>query len=41
MVWGGQFDYEPDSVLVVLASDRYDAADYIRDYGEFETLIAG
>ena len=41
MVWGGQFDYEPDSVLVVLASDRYDAADYIRDYAEFETLIAG
>jgi UDP-2-acetamido-3-amino-2,3-dideoxy-glucuronate N-acetyltransferase len=41
MVWGGQFAYEPNSVLVVLASAPYDAADYIRDYGEFETLVSG
>ena len=40
MVWGGQFAYEPDSVLVVLASDSYDPADYIRDYAEFETLVS-
>jgi hypothetical protein len=40
-VWGGQFAYEPDSVLVVLASASYDAADYIRDYGEFEALVSG
>jgi UDP-2-acetamido-3-amino-2,3-dideoxy-glucuronate N-acetyltransferase len=41
MVWGGQFAYEPDSVLVVLASASYDPADYIRDYGEFEALVRG
>jgi len=39
MVWGGQYDYAPDSVLVVLASDVYSDGDYIRDYDEFETLI--
>lgn len=38
MIWGGQFGYEPNSVLVVLASAPYDAADYIRDYAEFEVL---
>jgi UDP-2-acetamido-3-amino-2,3-dideoxy-glucuronate N-acetyltransferase len=35
MVWGVQFDYSPDAVLLVLASDKYDADDYIRDYDEF------
>ncbi len=31
----------PDSSCLVLASDRYDEADYIRDFAEFERLIAG
>jgi acetyltransferase-like isoleucine patch superfamily enzyme len=35
LVWSAQFKYEPDSVLLVLASHEYDAADYIRDYEEF------
>jgi len=39
MVWGVQHRYSADAVLLVLASDRYDAADYIRDYAEF-TLLA-
>ncbi len=35
MVWGVQYGYTQDAVLLVLASDKYDADDYIRDYDEF------
>ena len=35
MVWAAQYDYSPDAVLVVFASQVYDARDYIRDYDEF------
>ncbi len=35
MVWASQFNYSPDSALVVLASHPYDADDYLRDYDEF------
>ena len=35
MVWGIQYKYSPDAILLVLASDRYDANDYIRDYDAF------
>ena len=35
MVWAIQYRYSSDAVLLVLASDHYDAADYIRDYEEF------
>lgn len=35
MVWGVQYKYSPDAVLLVLASDKYDPSDYIRDYEEF------
>ena len=35
MVWCTQHNYSPDAVLLVLASDAYDADDYIRDYGVF------
>jgi acetyltransferase-like isoleucine patch superfamily enzyme/dTDP-4-dehydrorhamnose 3,5-epimerase-like enzyme len=38
MVWGMQYKYSSDAVLLVLASDFYDAADYIRDYSEFLAL---
>jgi len=39
MVWGVQYHFSPDAVLLVLASDQYDPADYIRDYDEFLRLI--
>ncbi|MEP6592241.1 MAG: WxcM-like domain-containing protein [Acidobacteriota bacterium] len=39
MVWGVQFRFSPDAVLVVLASDEYDADDYIRDYDEYLGLV--
>ncbi len=35
MTWGVQYKYSPDAVLLVLASEPYDAADYIRDYDVF------
>ena len=39
MVWGTQYNYTSDAVLIVLASDIYKADDYIRDYDEFLTLV--
>ncbi len=35
MVWGIQYNYSADAVLLALASHVYDAADYIRDYEQF------
>jgi acetyltransferase-like isoleucine patch superfamily enzyme len=35
MIWGVQYKFSPDAVLVVLASAEYDADDYIRDYDEY------
>ena len=39
MVWAAQYDYSPDAVLVVFASAKYDAGDYIRDYAEFRRRV--
>lgn len=38
-VWASQFRYDPDAVLLVLASHPYDPDDYVRDYGEFLELV--
>jgi UDP-2-acetamido-3-amino-2,3-dideoxy-glucuronate N-acetyltransferase len=38
LVWGVQYHYTPDAVLLVLASDIYKPEDYIRDYDEFRDL---
>ncbi|MBN8490176.1 MAG: WxcM-like domain-containing protein [Burkholderiales bacterium] len=35
MVWGIQYQYSSDAVMLVLASDVYSASDYIRNYEEF------
>ena len=35
MVWGIQYKYSEDAVLLILASDVYNAEDYIRDYEAF------
>ncbi len=40
LTWAVQFKYSADAVLLVFASEHYDAADYIRDYDEFLTLAA-
>lgn len=39
MTWGVQYKYSSDAMLLVFASDHYDASDYIRDYGEFLALV--
>lgn len=41
LVWGIQYRFSPDAVLLALASDCYDAADYIRNYDEFLVLARG
>lgn len=38
-VWGIQYRYSEDAVLLVFASHHYDADDYIRDYDEFLALV--
>ena len=35
MVWKDMYDFSEDSVLLVLASEHYDAEEYIRDYDEY------
>lgn len=41
MVWGTQHRYSADAVLLVFASDPYDADDYIRSYDAFLAELAG
>ena len=38
MTWGIQYQYSQDAILLVFASDYYDANDYIRDYDDFIKL---
>jgi UDP-2-acetamido-3-amino-2,3-dideoxy-glucuronate N-acetyltransferase len=38
MIWGTQYQYSPGAVLLVFASENYDADDYIRHYDEFIAL---
>lgn len=38
MVWGVQYRYQPNTVLLVFASEHYQASDYIRDYAQFLAL---
>jgi len=40
MVWGSQYHYSPDAVLLVFASHEYDADDYIRDYDDYLALVS-
>lgn len=39
MIWGTQYAYTRDAVLLVFASHSYDNADYIRDYETFRTEL--
>lgn len=40
MIWGTQYRYTRDAVLLVFASHGYDGRDYIRTYDEFRTEVA-
>jgi carbonic anhydrase/acetyltransferase-like protein (isoleucine patch superfamily) len=41
MVWGIQYKFSRDAVLLVFASEHYDPKDYIRNYDEFLKEAAG
>lgn len=40
MIWKDMFDFSEDSVLLCLASEHYDASEYIRSYDEFEKEVS-
>ena len=40
LVWGTMHDFSSDCVLLVLASEHYNEADYIRNYDDFIKVVA-
>ena len=40
-MWREMYDFSPDCVLMVLADQIYDEADYVRNYEQFIELAAG
>lgn len=38
MIWGTQYNYSEDAILLCFASKKYDDSDYIRDYSEYLSL---
>ena len=40
-MWREMYDFSPDAVLMVLASELYDESDYIRNYEEFLHFVKG
>jgi hypothetical protein len=38
MIWSAEVNFDPGSVCLVLASERYLEEDYVRDYGAFLSL---
>lgn len=38
MMWREMRDFSPGAVLMVIASEYYDEADYIRDYSDFKRI---
>lgn len=41
LVWKDMYDFSEDSVLLCLASEHYDANEYIRDYGTYLEVMRG
>lgn len=39
MIWKDMFDFSNDSVLLVLASTHYDAAEYIRNFDDYLRIM--
>lgn len=38
-IWGTQYSYSPDAVLLVFASHHYDPGDYIHTYADFLNFV--
>lgn len=41
MIWHEMHDFQKDTILLVLASKRYENKDYIRDYEQFLVIANG
>jgi dTDP-4-dehydrorhamnose 3,5-epimerase-like enzyme len=41
MIWANEANFDPGTVYVVLASELYDEADYIRDFKSFKAAVGG
>lgn len=41
MLWREMYDFSPDAVLLVLASEHYSESDYVRDYDRFLDIVNG
>ena len=39
MLWKDMYDFSSDAVLLVLASEHYNADEYIRDYKEYKEIV--
>ena len=39
LTWSAQYGFSDDAILLVLASEKYDDADYIRRYSEFVNVV--
>jgi WxcM-like, C-terminal. len=39
MLWKEMYDFSEDSILLVLASEHYDAGEYIREYSKYLAYI--
>ena len=39
-VWHVMKDFSPDALLLIVASEHYDEADYLRDYQAFKDYVA-
>ncbi|SAI67138.1 WxcM-like%2C C-terminal [Bordetella ansorpii] len=41
MIWAAQVRFQPGSVCLVLASEKYEESDYIRNYDDFLATVRG
>jgi dTDP-4-dehydrorhamnose 3,5-epimerase-like enzyme len=41
MLWKDMYNFSHDAILLVLASEYYDAGEYIRNYEDFEKEVNG
>jgi hypothetical protein len=39
MIWASEINFSSGAICLVLASHKYDAADYMRDYAAYRSLI--
>ena len=39
MIWGVQYKFSQDAVLMVACSEEYDDDDYVRVYEDFHALV--